>query len=188
MLFGLVTFAKVKLHQPFFMIKSVIHWAMTRLIFVFEVGKLGGNIWLGGANQLVLWIFYNEKTIRQHFILQVTTLETWQHQYWLHTWFSLTNDPCRISPVENFKHERQNNMVVNMATLFARGILRRSSFLDNLKSSDKQLGLRRTPTWDIFFYCFSILDAIPAVASTKLVLDWNSWSTNTLLHHCVNRS
>jgi hypothetical protein len=37
-------------------------------------------------------------------------------------------------------------MVGNVATLFPRGVLRRSSFLGNLKASDKKLGLQRTPT------------------------------------------
>ena len=42
---------------------------MTCLIFVCKVGKLGGNnldklqggMWLWGADQLVLWLFYDEK-------------------------------------------------------------------------------------------------------------------------------
>ena len=42
--------------------------------------NLGGNMWVWGANQLVVWIFYNEKIIWQHFILHVTTLETWNNQ------------------------------------------------------------------------------------------------------------
>ena len=41
--------------------RSAIHWAMTTLIFVPEVGKLGGGMWLWGANQLVLWVFYYER-------------------------------------------------------------------------------------------------------------------------------
>ena len=57
---------------------------MTHLIFVGEVGKLegnnldilGSNMWLGGVDQLVLWVSYNENPIRQHFILHVTILET----------------------------------------------------------------------------------------------------------------
>ena len=31
------------------------------LDFVPKVGKLGGNMWLRGADQLVLWVFYNER-------------------------------------------------------------------------------------------------------------------------------
>ena len=79
MIFGLVTFAKVELHPLISIMRSAIHRIMTCLIFLHEVGKLGGNMWVWGANQLVLWVFYNEKTIRQHFILHVTTLETWQN-------------------------------------------------------------------------------------------------------------
>ena len=49
--------------------------------FVPEVGKLGGT-WLWGANQLVSWVFYTEKKAnRQHFILHVTILATWNNQY-----------------------------------------------------------------------------------------------------------
>jgi hypothetical protein len=56
--------------------RSTIHRAMTHLIFMLEVGKSGGGMWLRGANQLVLCVFYNEITIWQHFTLHVTTLET----------------------------------------------------------------------------------------------------------------
>ena len=52
--------------------------------------------------------------------------------------------------VENFKHKRKIDMDVNMTTLFDRGVLRRSSFLGNLKSSVKKLDVRRTPTWGFF--------------------------------------
>jgi hypothetical protein len=55
---------------------------MTCLIFVGEVGELGGNMWLQGADQLVSWVFYNEKPIQQHLILPGTTLKTWHIQYW----------------------------------------------------------------------------------------------------------
>ena len=39
-----------------------------------------------------------------------------------------------------------NDMVANIALHVARGVLRKSSFLGNLKLSDKKLGHRRTPT------------------------------------------
>jgi hypothetical protein len=52
------------------------------LDFVGRVGKFGGGIWLWGVDQLVLWIFYNEKLIRQYIMLRVTTLETWHNQHW----------------------------------------------------------------------------------------------------------
>jgi hypothetical protein len=52
----------------------------------------------------------------------------------------------KISQVENFKHRCRNDMVVNIVTFFVGGVLRRSSFLDNLKSLDKKLGLRETLT------------------------------------------
>ena len=42
----LVTFTRVKLHPPSSIMRSAIHRAMTRLIFVPEVGKLGGGMWL----------------------------------------------------------------------------------------------------------------------------------------------
>ena len=44
-------------------IKSVVHQqTTTHLIFVGKVGKLGGNMWLWGVDQLVLWEIYTEKT------------------------------------------------------------------------------------------------------------------------------
>ena len=53
--------------------------------------------------------------------------------------------------VENFKHGRKNDMVVNMATfihfIFVRGILWRSNFSGNFKPLDKKnLSLQRSPT------------------------------------------
>lgn len=46
-------------------------------------------------------------------------------------------------------------MVANMSTIFcfcfARGVLRRLSFLDNLKSLDKKLDLQRTRAWDFIY-------------------------------------
>ena len=66
---------------------------------------------------------------------------------------------AKTSPVDDFKHGWQNDMATNMAILFAKGGLWRSSFLGNLKPSDKKLGLWRTPTWDIVFIIFSIMSA-----------------------------
>ena len=51
----------------------------------------------------------------------------------------------------NFKHGWQNDMDLNMATLSIRGVHMRSSFLGNLKPSDKKSGLHRTPTWGFSF-------------------------------------
>jgi hypothetical protein len=48
--------------------------------------------------------------------------------------------------VENFIRGWKNDMVTNVATLFGRGVLCRSSFLANLEASDYKLGLQRTPT------------------------------------------
>ena len=45
------------------------------------------------------------------------------------------------SPVENFKHGWKYDMGVNLATLFTKGILWRSSFLGNFKPLDKKLSL-----------------------------------------------
>ena len=75
MIFELVLFLKPELHPPSFTTRSTIHRVMTRLIFVGEVGKWGGNMWLWGAKKLVLWVFYNEKPIWQLRILPLTTLE-----------------------------------------------------------------------------------------------------------------
>jgi hypothetical protein len=54
MVFGLVIFAKIKLHAPSPIIRSATHAALTRLIFVGKLGKLRdnnlsksrGNMWL----------------------------------------------------------------------------------------------------------------------------------------------
>jgi hypothetical protein len=46
MIFGLVTFAKIKLHPPSFINRSAIHRATTRLSFLGEVVKLGGSMWV----------------------------------------------------------------------------------------------------------------------------------------------
>ena len=50
---------------------------------------------------------------------------------------------------------------------FASEVLRRSSFLGNLKLSDKKLGHWRTPTQD-FLSSFSILSGIPIIATNNL--------------------
>ena len=55
----------------------------------------------------------------------------------------------KTSLVENFKHEWKNDMDANMANLFFRGVLWRSSFLGNLKPLDNKLDLQETPTWGI---------------------------------------
>jgi hypothetical protein len=49
--------------------------------------------------------------------------------------------------VENFAYEWKNDMAANVATLSWKGVLWRSSFLGNLKASDKKLGLQRILTW-----------------------------------------
>ena len=77
----------------------------------------------------------------------------------------------------------------NIATFFDRRVLRRSSFLCNLKPLDKELGLIRTPTWAPFIFLLKkiILSTIPIVASSNLVLGWNFWPTGALLCHSLNR-
>ena len=66
--------------------------------------------------------------------------------------YEMGSSPARVSTmaktslVENFKHERKDNMDINMATLFAREVLQRSCFLDNLKPSDKKPDLHKTPS------------------------------------------
>ena len=87
MVFGFVAFTKIKLHPLSSIIRSAIDQAMTQLIFVGKVGKLGGDMWLWGADQLVSHVFHNKKLVQQHFILLVTTLETRHNHYWQRTWF-----------------------------------------------------------------------------------------------------
>ena len=78
-----------------FHIMSATHGAKTCLIFVGNLCKLGGNMWLWGDDQFVLWVLYNEKLVRQYFILHVATLESWHNQYSHQSWLSLANRPCR---------------------------------------------------------------------------------------------
>ena len=72
-------------------------------------------------------------------------------------------------------------------TLFRREVFQRSSFLGNLKASDKKLDLRRTPTWIKKKYCLFIFSGIPSLACNNHVLGWNSWPTGALLHRSVKR-
>ena len=76
----------------------------------------------------------------------------------------------KISMVENFKHGWKIDMVVNMPTLFAKEVLWKSSFLGNLKPSNKNLGLRRTLNWGILLMFFQL------VCHTKLLT--LSWATS----------
>ena len=86
-MFWLAIFAIDKLYPPSSLIRSAIHKAMTHLIFVGKVGQLGGGMWLWGVDQLVSYVFYNKKSIRQHFILPFTTSKTWYSHYWHWPWF-----------------------------------------------------------------------------------------------------
>jgi hypothetical protein len=84
------------------------------------------------------------------------------------------------SPVENFKNGWKYDMVANMATLFVRGVLQRSSLLGNIKPLDKKLGLRKLQLEGFYFLFFPILSTISTVASNDLVLSMNSWPTGAL--------
>jgi len=98
----LVTFTKSN-YTHHLHIVSTTHWAITCLISMGELcilgggnlGKLEGGMWLWGDNKFVLWVLYNEKLVRQYFILHVTTLESWHNQYSHQSWLSLANCPCR---------------------------------------------------------------------------------------------
>ena len=75
--------------------------------------------------------------------------------------------------VENFVHGCKDDM----ATLWWRGVLCRSSFLGNLKTLDKKLGLWITPTWmkyyflrEIFALLFSLFGMTRLGNTQKIVL------------------
>ena len=57
---------------------------------------------------------------------------------------------AKTSPKKNFKHGWKNDMTTSMTTLlqgeFTRSQVSRSSSLDNLKPSNKELSLHITPT------------------------------------------
>ena len=76
MIFGLVTFTKVKSTPTILHIEECYPLSYDTVDNAPEVGKLEGDTWMWGANQLVLWVFYNDKIIWQYFVLYVTTLET----------------------------------------------------------------------------------------------------------------
>jgi hypothetical protein len=79
---------------------------------------------------------------------------------------------AKTSLMKNFKHGWKKDMDANMATLFVERLLRRSrSFLGNLKPSDKQLGLLKTPTWGIFVQLF--FPSCPSYKSLpQMILSW----------------
>ena len=54
-------------------------------------------------------------------------------------------------------------MVGNMTTLFAKVVLQRSSFLNNLKPSNKKIGLQKNPNSRLFFLSFPVMFATPTV-------------------------
>ena len=75
-------------------------------------------------------------------------------------------------------------MDINMATLCAKGVLGRSSFLNNLKPSDMNLDLRITPTSGILLilllYISPILSAIHTIASISVRDDFgHNWSKSS---------
>ena len=87
---------------------------------------------------------------------------------------------AKTSPVKNFKHGWNNDMVSNMATLFAKGVLHRPSVLG--KALEKK-------TWPSensnlrFIYISPILSTIPNFASNKLVCGLKllvDWCTSSL--------
>ena len=68
----------------------------------------------------------------------------WLQDEFFTDWVYTTAKTC---PVENFKHRRKNDIVTNIATfVLLGGVFQKSSFLGNLKPSDKKLDPRKTPT------------------------------------------
>ena len=103
--------------------------------------------------------------------------------------YKVGSSPARVytmaktSHVENFNGEWMNDVAPNIATPFARGVLWRLSFLDNLKPLDKKLGLQRTPY--IVFPSCPLYQSLP-----QMTLSWtkNSWLIDALLHRSLNQS
>ena len=91
----------------------------------------------------------------------------------------------RISSIDETR-----DMATNMATIFARGVLWRLSFLGNLKPSDKKLDLHKTPPLDFsssFLLLFPSRLPHQPLPQNNFTLDWNSRPTDTLLRHILNR-
>ena len=55
----------------------------------------------------------------------------------------------KTSPLENIKHWWKNNMAINMATLYARGVIWMSNALDNFKPLNKNLTFGELQLWNI---------------------------------------
>lgn len=73
--------------------------------------------------------------------------------------------------MENIKHGCKNDMTTNMTTFFSGGVLKRSSFLGNLKLLVKKLanGGFQLETF-LKFYHIPILSTILVAASNNFVL------------------
>jgi hypothetical protein len=67
--------------------------------------------------------------------------------------------------------DKKNDMITNLATLFARGVLWRSSLLANLKPSDKKLDLWATPTREFFLIMF-FPSCLPYQPTPQITLCW----------------
>jgi hypothetical protein len=80
---------------------------------------------------------------------------------------------AKTSPVGNFKHGSENDMVINMATLFLNGAPLQSSFLGQSQTLDMKLGLRelQLEAFLICFCFFPIMFVIPTIASNNLVTE-----------------
>ena len=76
----------------------------------------------------------------------------------------------RTSLLENFKHESKNDMDANMATLFVRGALRRSSFLGNLKPLNLNLTSKELQIETFFELLFP--SCLPYQPLLQIVLSW----------------
>ena len=79
--------------------------------------------------------------------------------------------------VENIVHGwKKMTWMPTWRTLFRRGVLWRSSFLGNLKASDKKLDLRRTPAW--IKYCIVFSSSPAYLPSPQITMSWANFLTD----------
>ena len=138
-------------------------------------------------NDKIVRVFWGRFRLRWR-SAPVTNFKAMQHYDWLQngffsSWGLHYGQDFSGGELQAWK---ENDMDAIMATILARGVLWKSSFLENLKSLDMKFGLQRTPTLGVPLLLFFILFVIPTVASNNLVLGKNYWLIGALLHCSLN--
>jgi len=120
-------------------------------------------------------LHYDREVHRRWILGEFWNLIGWQWHSCVVVVYTTTKNPL----VKNFIHGWEIDMATDVATLFWRGTLQRSSFFSNLKPLDKKLTWPlENPNLNNFFWSFSLLrHTIP-----NHVLGSYSWPTDALLY------